>query len=124
MTNIETVEKMIRGHPEGIDDDEIALNTGIQPRQQIHQICSRLAAAGKIRRESIEKSGKRRKIHNFPGSSPLAGKSTEGASSGAGSPPSWHRRLQALVAATAKGEDDLLNEALKDLALKVLKAGA
>src|SRR5689334_24164993 len=100
MTNLETVEKMIREHPEGIDDDEIASNTGIQPRQQIHQICSRLAAAGKIRRESIEKPGKRRKIHNFPGSSPLPDKSTEGASNRPGSPPLWQRRLQALVAAT------------------------
>src|SRR5437867_1369215 len=66
MTNVETVEKLIQEHPEGLDDDEIATMTGIQPRQQVHQICSRLDAAGRIRRESIEKPDKRRKIHNFP----------------------------------------------------------
>ena len=39
---------------------------GVRPRQQIYQICTRLEAAGHIWRESLEKSGKRKKIHNFP----------------------------------------------------------
>src|SRR5438874_13663149 len=100
MTNLEKVLKVIRDRPDGLDDDEIAEITGIQPRQQIHQICSRLAGRGSIRRESIEKPGKRRKIHNFP----LAPSSDSAFPSevSLSSEPTWRRRLRALVAATAR----------------------
>jgi len=124
MTNVEKVEILIRDHPEGLDDDEIATLTSIQPRQQIHQICTRLAASGRIRRESVEKPGKRRKIHNFPAdtSQPIFPIRPAAQASSNGSP--WSVRLHALVAATGRNEVDLLDEALRDLAMKVLKASA
>jgi len=64
-TNKEEVFHLIQRHPEGQDDD-ICRMTGIMPRQQVQQLCNRLAASNRIRRESIEKPRKRRKIHNFP----------------------------------------------------------
>ncbi len=117
MTNTQTVLELIRKHPEGLDDDEITKMTGIRPRQQIYQICTRLEGAGHIWRESLAMSGKRKKIHNFPieASRPAPG----------GSPRShhkrWQKRLAALVAATGKGEDELLDEALQALAIRVLE---
>ncbi len=117
MTNTHKVLELIRNHPEGLDDDEITEMSGIQPRQQIYQICTRMEAAGHIWRESLEKSGKRKKIHNFPveASRPSPG----------GSPRShqkrWQQRLAALVAATGKGEDELLDQALQALAMRVLE---
>jgi hypothetical protein len=91
--------------------------TGIKPRQQVQQLCNQLAASNRIRRESIDKVGKRRKIHNFPvtadhpGRTNLVGNDSE----------SWRRRLSALVAATGRPEKDLLDDALQLLALKVLQ---
>ena len=117
-TNTHTVLDLIRKHPEGLDDDEITEMTGIRPRQQIYQICTRLEGGGQVCRESVEKPGKRKKIHNFPIE---AGRVATG-----GSPKSrqrtWQKRLGALVAATGKGEDELLDQALQDLAIKVLEA--
>ena len=117
MTNTQKVLELIRKHPEGLDDDEITEMTGIQPRQQIYQICTRLEAAGHIWRESLEKSGKRKKIHNFPAEAnrPAPGGSPRRHKKG------WQKRLAALVAATGKGEDELLDEALQALALRVLE---
>ena len=117
MTNTHKVLELIRNHPEGLDDDEITEMSGIKPRQQIYQICTRLEAAGHIWRESLEKAGKRKKIHNFPSeaSRPALG----------GSPRTnrkrWQQRLSALVAATGKGEDELLDQALQALAMRVLE---
>jgi len=118
MTNKEEVFGLIQGHPEGLDDDDISELTGIKPRQQVQQLCNQLATSKRIRRESVEKTGKRRKIHNFPTdendrpSSPSRKEfETE----------KWRRRLSALVAATGQNEGDLLDEALHLLALKVLK---
>ena len=117
MTNTHKVLELIRKHPEGLDDDEITKRSGIKPRQQIYQICTRLEAAGHIWRESLEKAGKRKKIHNFPveASRPAPG----------GSPRTnrkrWQQRLSALVAATGKGEDELLDQALQALAMRVLE---
>jgi hypothetical protein len=65
-TNKEDVFDLIQKHPEGLDDDDISAMTGITPRQQVQQLCNRLAASNCIRRESVEKPGKRRKLHNFP----------------------------------------------------------
>jgi hypothetical protein len=66
----------------------------------------------------VEKAGKRRKIHNFPAerlpTHPAASKDTK-------KEVSWRKRLSALIAATGKGEAELLDEALHLLALKVLK---
>jgi hypothetical protein len=88
--------------------------TGIQSRQQVQQLCHQLANSKRIRRQSIEKAGKRRKIHNFP----LEAASTEVSPS---ERKDWHRRLSALVAATNRSEADLLDEALQLLAMKILK---
>ncbi len=116
-TNAHKVLELIRKHPEGLDDDEISEMSGIKPRQQIYQICTRLEAIGHIWRESLEKSGKRKKIHNFPveASRPAPRGSPKGRLK------RWQQSLSALVAATGKGEDEVLDEALQDFAIKVLK---
>jgi len=117
MTNKEEIYDLIKNHPEGLDDDDIAEMTGIQPRQQVQQLCNQLADSQRIHRHSVGKAGKRRKIHNFP--------RTE---SGEALPPSadshtenWRRRLAALVAATGRDETDLLEESIQLLAMKVLR---
>ena len=112
MTNKEEIFDLLQVHPEGLDDDDIAQLTSIQSRQQVQQLCNQLANSKRIRRESVEKAGKRRKIHNFPVStSDVEALARE----------DWHRRLSALVAATDRAEADLLNEALHLLAMKILK---
>src|SRR5262245_6898196 len=115
-TNREVVLDLIESHPEGLDDDDISQMTGIQPRQQVQQLCAQLAATNRIRRQSVEKSGKRRKIHNFPSTSRGHAPSTAGKIHG----ESWPRRLSALVAATGRTEAELLDESLQLLAMKVL----
>ena len=116
MTNKEEIFDLISNHPEGLDDDDIAEITGIQPRQQVQQLCNQLADSNRIRRQSVEKAGKRRKIHNFP---------TDGKDSGPfpvdSAPEAWRRRLAALIAATGRPEADLLEEAIQLLAMKVLR---
>jgi hypothetical protein len=119
MTNKEEVFGLIQNHPEGLDDDDISEITGIKPRQQVQQLCNQLAATQRIRRESVEKSGKRRKIHNFPAADEpvsrprFAGDTAE--------TEGWRRRLAALVAATGEDEVALLDQALQLLAMKVLQ---
>ena len=122
MTNADTLLTLIGEHPEGLDDDEISEKTGIKPRQQVYYICTRLAAEGRIRRVSVLAPGKRRKIHNFPAGATLPPSSvpqqrgtvtTEGTS--------WRRRLSMLVAATERADVELLDEALLDLARKLLR---
>ena len=122
MTNADTLLALIGEHPEGLDDDEISEKTGIKPRQQVYYICTRLAAEGRIRRVSVQAPGKRRKIHNFPAGATLPPSSvpqqrgtvtTEGTS--------WRRRLSMLVAATERDDVELLDEALLDLARKLLR---
>ena len=118
MTNKEEIFDLISNHPEGLDDDDIAEMTGIQPRQQVQQLCNQLADSKRIRRHSVGKTGKRRKIHNFPTTE------TEGVTtpSVAGSKSeNWRRRLAALVAATGRTETDLLEESVQLLAMKVLR---
>jgi hypothetical protein len=119
MTNKEEIFDLIKNHPEGLDDDDIAQMTGIQPRQQVQHLCNQLADSKRIRRHSLEKEGKRRKIHNFP-----TERSEEHADSSADSPSeNWRRRLAALVAATGRAETDLLEESIQLLAMKVLRQG-
>jgi hypothetical protein len=118
-TNKEDVFDLIQKHPEGLDDDDICAMTGITPRQQVQQLCNRLAASNRIRRESVEKPGKRRKIHNFP----ILGNAVESLASeddSEGKP--WRRKLSALVAATGQAEPDLLDRALSLLSVKVLRS--
>ena len=121
MTNKEEIFGLIQDHPEGLDDDDILQMTSVRPRQQVQQLCNQLAATRRIRRESVDKAGKRRKIHNFPL------EQTEILSTSDGAAPEsekWRRRLAALVAATGQQEADLLEEALQLLALKVLRSAS
>jgi hypothetical protein len=119
VTNREEIFRLIQKHPEGLDDDDISEMTGIQPRQQVQQLCTQLAAMKRIRRESVDKAGKRRKIHNFPIDSP--NESLTGLPHADSGSESWRRRLSALVAATGRSESDLLEESLHLLAMKVLE---
>jgi len=117
MTNKEEIFDLIKHHPEGLDDDDIAEMTGIQPRQQVQQLCNQLADSQRIHRHSVGKTGKRRKIHNFPRT-----ESGDALPPSADSrPESWRRRLAALVAATGRDENDLLEESIQLLAMKVLR---
>jgi hypothetical protein len=50
MTNEELLLDCMKKHPRK-DDDELALLTKIQPRQQVNQICNRLAKKGYLVRE-------------------------------------------------------------------------
>jgi hypothetical protein len=116
--NKEEIFDLIQSHPEGLDDDDISKMTGIEPRQQVQQLCNQLASVRRIRRESTDKAGKRRKIHNFPIADddlPASVTVVRGSSH-----ESWRRRLSALVAATGRDEADLLEEALQLLGMKVL----
>ena len=117
MTNAQKVLKLIQDHADGLDDDEITEMLGLGQRQQVHQICTRLEAAGQIRRDSVEKTGKRRKIHNFPVHSDALGLSRRSVV------PlhEWEKRLNALIAATGQSKESLLDEALQDLAIKELR---
>ena len=119
MTNKEEIFDLINGHPEGLDDDDIAQITGIQPRQQVQQLCNQLADSRRILRHSVGKAGKRRKIHNFPASTEP--EATVVSSTTAQQAENWRRRLSALIAATGRTEADLLDESLKLLAMKVLR---
>src|SRR3954471_6260757 len=106
MTNKQEIFDLITSHPEGLDDDDIAEITGIQPRQQVQQLCNQLADSKRIRRQSVEKAGKRRKIHNFPADGvPKAPPAIAPAPDVASE--HWRRRLSALVAATGRTEADL-----------------
>jgi len=118
VTNKEEIFDLIQQHPEGLDDDDISGMTGIQPRQQVQQLCTQLASTKRIRRESVDKVGKRRKIHNFP--AVPSGPSQETSAGTQGESENWRRRLSALVAATGRREADLLEESLQLLAMKVL----
>lgn len=61
MSNQQRILDFIRAYP-GLDDDEISRRTGIQPRQQVNQICRQLAAAGLIERRRVESD----KVRNYP----------------------------------------------------------
>jgi hypothetical protein len=119
MTHKEEIFDLIAQHPEGLDDDDIAQITGIQPRQQVQQLCNQLADSRRILRQSVGKAGKRRKIHNFP---PAQSVNSDSSPTLEPSPDDWQRRLAALVAATGRTEADLLQESVRLLAMKVLRA--
>ena len=122
MTNKEEIFDLLQGHPEGLDDDDITKLTGIQSRQQVQQLCNQLANSKRIRRQSVEKTGKRRKIHNFPHDA--AADAALQLNIVEAEREQWHRRLSALVAATNRPESELLDEALKLLAMKIIKDSA
>ncbi len=120
MTNAQKVLTLINEYEDGLDDDEISEKLGIKPRQQVYQICTTLESRGEIVRRSVEKPGKRRKIHNFPAADGTSdarlqtNRTKEGLA--------WRKRLSALIAATGKQEDEILDEALSAYALQVLKS--
>ena len=118
MTNKEEIFDLLQKHPDGLDDDDITRLTGISSRQQVQQLCNQLATSNRIRRQSVEKVGKRKKIHNFPLEMEAA---TLQPSSESDSEFSWRKRLSALVAATGHPEEVLLDMALRLLAMKVLR---
>jgi hypothetical protein len=119
MTNKEEIFDLILSHPEGLDDDDIAKITGIQPRQQVQQLCNQLADSKRIRRLSVGKAGKRRKIHNFPAAESSVEMTVVSVT--ASMSENLHRRLAALVAATGRTEADLLEECIQLLAIKILR---
>src|SRR4029450_88658 len=119
MTNKEEIFDLIKKYPDGLDDDDIAEMTGIQPRQQVQQLCNQLADSKRIRRQSVEKAGKRRKIHNFPTAEEPTPSVTPSETDP--QPQEWRRRLSALIAATGRTEADLLEESIHLLAMKVLR---
>jgi hypothetical protein len=49
MTNSESILATVRAHP-GLTDTELRQRTGIDPHQQVNQICRRLATQGLLRR--------------------------------------------------------------------------
>ena len=59
MTHSKIIVELLREQP-GLDDDEISRLTGIEPRQQVNQICLRLERKGKLKRAR----GSGRKIVN------------------------------------------------------------
>ena len=62
MTNRERVLALVRAEPAGLTDSEIRERTGIQPHQQVNQICRSLAQAGLIER----RAGPSGRLVNFP----------------------------------------------------------
>jgi hypothetical protein len=86
----------------------------------VQQLCNQLADSKRIRRQSVGKVGKRRKIHNFPPAqeSESAALSTQAVGAQI---ENWRRRLSALVAATGRTETELLEESIQLLAMKVLR---
>lgn len=117
MTNTDTVFELIARHPEGLDDDELSRTTGVEPRQQIHQICTRLAGEGRISRISVQKPGKRRKIHNFPYRA-IPSSATDAL--GMNDKKPWRRKLAMLEAATGQPADQLLDRAVGELAKRLI----
>src|SRR5215471_16181627 len=117
LTNKEEIYELIRKHPEGLDDDDICELTGIEPRQQVQQLCTQLASLNRIRRQSVDKAGKRRKIHNFPLAHDEMRSASLPAPTGKGN---WPRRLSRARGVAGREEGDLLEEALHLLGMKVL----
>jgi hypothetical protein len=76
-----------------------------------------LATEGRIRRESVVKQGKRRKIYNFPVGPTEVDELRDRVSTGT---PGWKKRLALLQVATGRSETELMEEALTDLAKKIL----
>lgn len=61
MPNADKILEFLREKDEGYDDDELSDKLKISPRQQVNQICNRLAHQNKIIRKRIEG-----KFKNFP----------------------------------------------------------
>ena len=67
MTNRERVLALIRSNPMGLTDSEIRERTGIQPHQQVNQICRTLEQTGRIKRVT----GPKGRIINIPNDAPM-----------------------------------------------------
>ncbi len=115
-TNAERILELLRSVGEPLDDDEIAERLGIRPRQQVNQICNRLAAEGAIERVSLARPGKRRKIHNRIGQRPETVERMDAPAHHA----RWRRTLRLLEAATGMDADTILDRALAAYARRLL----
>ena len=60
MTVKQRIISSLQNHPEGIDDDELAITLGLSTRQQANSICRLLEKEGLVVRRHVEG-----KIHNF-----------------------------------------------------------
>lgn len=77
---------LLRDHPSGLDDDEIASLLHLSQRQAANQTCNKLASAGKLRRITV--GGK---IRNFLyGQAPLPVRSPPVAEGGQSPDRIWH----------------------------------
>jgi hypothetical protein len=50
-TNRQRILTTLRRRPEGLDDDELSVASGVRPRQQVNRICRRLAGEGTVLRD-------------------------------------------------------------------------
>lgn len=82
-THAERIVSLLARKP-GLDDDQIAAELGIEPRQTVNQTCRRLAAKGVLNR----RRGDRGKIINALSSGPVA---PPAAGSATSSPPQFSR---------------------------------
>ena len=97
MTNRERILALIRSEPSGLTDSEIRQRTGIEPHQQVNQICRKLAQVGLIQRRSRREG----RLINLPEDS-LEGSShpTRSRTPGTSSEKPWLRRAHAGDAVT------------------------
>ena len=89
MTNRERVLALLRSEPVGLTDSEIRERAGIQPHQQVNQICRSLAQAGLIER----RAGPQGRLVNLPPASlPVTSLPVRGLAARAGSGKLSHER--------------------------------
>ena len=89
MTNREWVLALLRFEPVGLTDSEIRERTGIQPHQQVNQICRSLAQAGLIERRAGPQG---RLVNLAPASLPVTSLPVRGLAARAGSGELSHER--------------------------------
>lgn len=95
-TNRDRVLALIRAEP-GLTDTEIRKRTGIEPHQQVNQICRSLASAGLTKRAT----GPDGRISNLPGGeAPAAPSILPGSESPTRTPTRWRREALLAPAAT------------------------
>ena len=97
MTHRELVLALIRAE-QGLTDSEIRTRTGIEPHQQVNQICRSFAAEGLTRRIK----GPLGKIVNLPASVKAPAQETSAAREEAPSPPRQSRQRQRTMVRTSE----------------------
>lgn len=61
MSNQQKILDFLKRHEQGYDDDQLSELLGIQPRQQVNQICRNLEKQGEIHRLTVSKIRNRTK---------------------------------------------------------------